>query len=404
MSELVNACGNRMNFRWQLLATASAIALLACTYGAGEAKAADDDSDRPTLWIELGGGLSRLDDGQEAFAPVFPGSPPRPSIFSPSQKFERLPLYSLDEYGQISLQPENSDWVLSASARYGRSTSHRSVHQRTNPQPFIKYYYTSNPNPTSGVISRHRVKNVDTPQTAKFADTDVQNSEHHLIVDFQAGKDVGLGMFGRRGSSVLSAGVRFAQFSTKSDITLKSDPDWQFHYKYLPSLVGTRFPSSKFATGQIYHSNQAYLRAARSFHGVGPSISWNASAPVEGNTKDGELAFDWGVNAAILFGRQRTKVDHHAIGQYHSAGKYSTGGRHVVYQPTPVDVTRVRTVTVPNVGGFAGFSFRIESAKVSAGYRADFFWGAMDGGIDAARKENVGFYGPFASVSVGLGG
>jgi hypothetical protein len=37
-------------------------------------------------------------------------------------------------------------------------------------------------------------------------------------------------------------------------------------------------------------------------------------------------------------------------------------------------------------------------------YRADFFFGAMDGGIDTAKKENVGFYGPFATISIGLGG
>jgi|HubBroStandDraft_2_1064218.scaffolds.fasta_scaffold44336_3 hypothetical protein len=46
----------------------------------------------------------------------------------------------------------------------------------------------------------------------------------------------------------------------------------------------------------------------------------------------------------------------------------------------------------------------LQNFKVSAGYRADFFFGAMDGGLDTAKKENVGFYGPFATISVGLGG
>ena len=63
-----------------------------------------------------------------------------------------------------------------------------------------------------------------------------------------------------------------------------------------------------------------------------------------------------------------------------------------------------RTVTVPNVGGFAGMSFQFSSAKVSLGYRADFFFDAMDGGIDARKSATLGFYGPFASVSVGFGG
>ena len=122
--------------------------------------------------------------------------------------------------------------------------------------------------------------------------------------------------------------------------------------------------------------------------------------------RDGELSFDWGVNAAI-FVRPATRgnppSDDRAIS---SPSKYApvTQQLHIYRIPITIDRTRSRTVTVPNVGGFAGASFRIENFKISAGYRADLFFGAMDGGIDTAKKENVGFYGPFASVSVGIGG
>ena len=37
----------------------------------------------------------------------------------------------------------------------------------------------------------------------------------HAILDFQAGKDVGLGMFG--GKSILSAGIRVAQLNENSE-------------------------------------------------------------------------------------------------------------------------------------------------------------------------------------------
>jgi hypothetical protein len=40
--------------------------------------------------------------------------------------------------------------------------------------------------------------------------------------------------------------------------------------------------NEKFVTGSSYHSRSVSFRASRSFHGVGPSISWNASAPVAG--------------------------------------------------------------------------------------------------------------------------
>ncbi|HEV2560764.1 MAG TPA: hypothetical protein VGT78_01360 [Rhizomicrobium sp.] len=382
MSELIQKHDNRATIRWKLLTGASALALTAYVSSSGIARA--EDASQPQIWIELGGQLSRLDDGQETFAPAFPV--PRLSIFSPSQKFEYLPRFSIDETGKISFQPEGSDWVVSASIQYGRSSTNRDVRQGTYP------------NPAYGTKSGVRITGASPafPKASRFADTNAQTSENHFILDFQAGKDVGLGMFGNhRGSSVLSLGVRFAQFSARSNVAIKSDPDWHFGYKYFSNGV-------KFPLFQTYHTNRANLQAARSFHGIGPSLSWSASAPITGNSQDGEIAIDWSVNAALLFGRQRAKVHHQASAQYHGR-KYNTGSRVVVYHPTPVNLTRSKSVTVPNVGGFAGLSFRYSDAKISLGYRGDFFFGAMDGGIDTRKSENRGFFGPFASISIGLG-
>ena len=64
---------------------------------------------------------------------------------------------------------------------------------------------------------------------------------------------------------------------------------------------------------------------------------------------------------------------------------------------------RSRNVTVPNLGGYAGLSVNYSNAKISFGYRADEFFGAMDGGQATAKKENRGFYGPYANISIGLG-
>ncbi len=375
MSELIQANNSRAIIRWELLTGASALVLVACVASIGVADA--EDADRPLVWIELGGQLSRLSDGQEVFAPSLFDS--RPSIFSPSQNFEKPPFYSVDEYGAISIQPENSNWVFSADVRYGRSVSHKHVHQQTYPKPAQKY--TDSPYYRSALAAR-------------FADTDSRNSETHLVLDFQAGRDIGLGLFGSQsGSSVVSVGVRFVQFNSRTSTVLKSDPDWHFNYFY---SGGRKFLSPY----QLYHSNYAAMSAQRSFHGVGPSISWNASEPVMGNPQASELTFDWGLNAALLFGRQRAKIHHQTTGQYHF---YITRHRTT---PTQLSTnhTRTRTVTVPNVGGFAALSFRYAEAKISFGYRADFFFGAMDGGIDVRKSEDVGFHGPFATVSIGLGG
>ncbi|HEV2561086.1 MAG TPA: hypothetical protein VGT78_03000 [Rhizomicrobium sp.] len=58
-------------------------------------------------------------------------------------------------------------------------------------------------------------------------------------------------------------------------------------------------------------------------------------------------------------------------------------------------------VNAPNLGGFAGISFRYDNAKISFGYRGDFFFAAMDHGIDTRKSTTLGFNGPFASIRVG---
>jgi iron complex outermembrane recepter protein len=179
--------------------------------------------------------------------------------------------------------------------------------------------------------------------------------------------------------------------------TVRKD-EWQskypFQYKYYQSIKLPKFAPRTFL-GKI--------QTTRSFHGFGPSVSWDASALVAGSTNTAEFAFDWGIDAALLFGRQKASVHHQTTAHARPTGN---GSRPVytVYQHAPPTSVRSRSVTVPNVGGFAGLSLKFPNAKVSLGYRADFFFGAMDGGIDAAKRTTTGFYGPFASVSVGIGG
>jgi hypothetical protein len=124
--------------------------------------------------------------------------------------------------------------------------------------------------------------------------------------------------------------------------------------------------------------------------------------PIAGNVPDKEITLDWGANAAMLFGRQQAKTHHHTAGSYHYySGLYV---RTAVLPPNAGHRTQSRSIIVPNLGGFAGLSFRYADAKISFGYRADMFFNAMDVGLDTRKSESVGFYGPFASVSVSIGG
>jgi hypothetical protein len=62
-----------------------------------------------------------------------------------------------------------------------------------------------------------------------------------------------------------------------------------------------------------------------------------------------------------------------------------------ICQPSASPSARDKNVVVPNPSGFAGVSWRYPNAKVSVGYRADMFFGAIDGGIDIAHRENRAF-------------
>jgi iron complex outermembrane recepter protein len=370
---------NTSTIRWQLLSTVSAIALLASAYAAGEAEAAGNDADHPMLWIELGGQMENVGGQGEVFTPAFLSKYSSASVLQATTPLQaqKPPKFSFGEEGKISFQPEGSDWVFSAAARIGRSSNFRHVDHQTN--------HILQETNTAGFVGIYT--------TANFADTHAEHRESHAILDFSAGKDVGLGLFGNGSSSVLSAGVRFAQFTSKATFDIRARPD--LHIKYVPSAAATTKIPLKY-----FHTYHATGYAERSFRGVGPSLSWNGSALFVGAPQDGEMTFDWGVNASVLFGKQKAHVQHLETAHYKSKlSKYYAP----VYPPRPGGRDTVRSVTVPNVGGFVGVSWHVQDFKVSLGYHVDFFVGAIDGGIDTRKSETLAFKGPYASISVGLG-
>jgi iron complex outermembrane recepter protein len=419
MSKTNNMC--HKDIRWQLLATVSAAALLASAYGVDAA-----DSARPLLWIELGGQLDQLSDSQDAFKPAFLNSITQANLLS-ALDVQHSSKFALDPQAKITFQPEDSDWVFSASVRYGRSQAKHSKHQQTPnalvpvaghmhfPPPLATKY------PTKYIVKTGY--SFYPNGRVKFAGGESEQSERHAIVDFQAGKDVGLGMFGGRGSSVLSAGIRIAQFSSKAHVDMHADPDVQYPTSPISTFFQLR--QFKYYDSIRLHDYAAMSDSKRSFRGIGPSLSWNASAPVAGNSESGEITIDWGINGAVLFGRQKASGHHQTKTQeYYGLGckkgfpdqNNLTGVRGCLFIPAVQEsghpyhtssssggFDRSRSVTVPNLGGFAGLSFRYADAKISLGYRADLFFNAIDGGIDARKNENRAFFGPYASISIGLG-
>jgi len=417
MSELINTQSDQNIFRWRLLSTVSALSLLTTLYAAHEAKA--EDSDRPTFWIELGGQLEHVSDAQGSFTAPFLEAlqtpPPRP--FGPLQGFaatspqnrrvvampdapfdisqplhaQSAPQYNFGEEGKLLFSPKDSDWIFSASVRYGRANGSRLEKQQTNNRDSYVYKYKPG---------------YDTPRTpyvVRFSNAQTKYSQSHLVLDFEAGKDVGLGLFGRHTQSTIGLGVRIAQFTSKSSVDIKERPEMQIYYNHesVPAYgINKYFYNTRFQDYELLGHSQ------RSFHGIGPTLSWSGSTPFIGNADSAEFTFDWGVNAALLFGRQKAKVDQKDA-MYDNYQTFNVGAGDLPQRYTHTEFhhfTRSRALTVPNVGGFAGMSLKFPDAKISLGYRGDFFFGAMDAGIAERHTVDMSFHGPYATISIGLGG
>ena len=227
----------------------------------------------------------------------------------------------------------------------------------------------------------------------EFVDSTDKSSEQHMMLDFMLGKDVGIGTFNEKGTSVVSAGVRLAQFRSSSELQLGADPVYH--------LVAN--------TPQKYHDVYEFAsNETRSFHGLGPEVSWDASQELLGNDANGANSLDWGVNLGVLFGKRNASL-HHTVNHCRVGWKEQCGGEAEgigydlpsIVEPAD-DVNRSSMVSVPNIGGYIGASMKYRNGKVSLGYRADTFFNAIDGGEETAKSYNRGFYGPYLNVSLGL--
>jgi hypothetical protein len=396
MSELLNSKRSSGSFRRNLLTNVSMLALLGYL-GASQGAALAADDDPPTLWIELGGQFERIDSAHEIFAPPFVGNSPAADR-APMIAAQAPSPFSIGGEGKITFEPGDTNWVLSVAILYGRSGNERHENRQTQ-VPYVKQYFGANVYPQPG--------------NDIFGDGQTNFKESHAVLDFKAGKDVGLGLFGADGKSVFSAGVRFAQFTSSSNVTLNARPEYKFgavHSGKTRFFTYGHYVTYGYRTvNHFRRTNGATLQTKRNTHAFGPSISWDASLPVAGNNQDMTFTVDWGVAGAVLFGRQRAQIHHQTTGHYYksSGARFKYPPLHHVtssYAHGPYDHVRSRTVTIPNVGGFVGGTLKFVNAKISLGYKADLFFGAVDGGIDTRKSENIGFYGPFTTISIGIGG
>jgi len=392
--------------RNRFLATVSTLTLITSACGSEVALAAEPDHEQ-TLWIELGWQADSVNYSKRDLD--LPLGPLVPSSGLTAPLFQHLKTgRSNDIDSNISYKPEGSDWNFSASVRYGRSAQGKSQINQSKPvlptTSFVSYHTSVQLSP---YYLRHRTRSKTVQGGHPTLHAETANAESHFIVDFEAGKDVGLGLFGSSNTSTLNAGVRFAHFAFSREVSNfhESPGNVHFHtshnttlrYVYSSPHYVPHFHTKRRETWNDISANGS---TSQNFSGIGPSLRWDASAQLWSDPRGGGISLDWGANAAILFGRQMKATHHQTTNAEHCTG-YPCGN----YPPAIANnrIKSSRNITVPNIGGFAGLSLRYTDVKLSLGYRADFFFNAIDGGVDTRKNENRGFYGPFASMSIGLG-
>lgn len=401
MSEIVTR--RQSNPRLRLLTTVSSIVLIANTCGLEAAFAGN-----PPFWVEVGIQNNRVYDSKDPPLPLndLLGSADLSASFFDAFSLKR----SSDAYAKVSFQSEDSNWIFSASVIYGRA-HHKANRDSTTahvPVPTAATFATYHTTIPTYPFPWHRTQVHQVGENASFiSGGQATRTESHLIVDFEAGRDVGLGMFG---SSTLSAGVRIANFRSAVIVSnVQGVQDVQFDHFQHTHPTYAFFPSSVKVVPwffNFYNNNWRSLlaagRSSESFDGVGPSLSWEASTPLWGKQDHGgQILLDWGVNAGVLFGRRKYSEEHHTSEAYHCVGRYC-GTQPDINVSGSTNLNK--NTTVPNLGGSIGISYQLGNMKLNAGYRADFFFGAMPAGDAGTGTSTVGFHGPYASLSVGVGG
>ncbi|HEY1415428.1 MAG TPA: hypothetical protein VGF42_06040 [Caulobacteraceae bacterium] len=284
---------------------ASAIALIATAGLAGAAHAQDTGG----FWLQFAGGINFDSGGGLDTLPA--------DTLAGDQRIKPNDDWDVD--AKIGYQPHGSPWSFALGVKYGRTFGRSRDFAGTSAY--------------GSYLKTHATTNVS-----------------HAIVDFEVGRDVGMG----HGPTTVGLGVRYAHFAGNT------------HGSFTTS----------YPTGEGFFSSSGTLQINRRTNIVGPRIFVNSSFPISTS----HFAVGWGGDAAVLFGT--TSVDGSAI---FNDGDVAFSG------------SRSESVTVPNVGAHLSLDYHMPGtpAMISLGYRVDAYFGAMDGGVDVERKVDIiehGFY------------
>ncbi|HEX5776186.1 MAG TPA: Lpg1974 family pore-forming outer membrane protein, partial [Caulobacteraceae bacterium] len=219
---------------------------------------------------------------------------------------------------------------------------------------------------------------------------ETRDREEYTVIDFEVGRDIGFGGLKSR----VTAGLRHAQLESTTRLEVDGIPDW-----VIPDEFAFFMPLT-------HHLLEARLDAAREFEGTGPVVGWDATKTLFGGEETGEFGVEWKLRAGILFGKQDTAFNGEASSTYYNGPKY--GQQHRV-PAGPADVfaapeTRSRSVTVPVADLSLGLAYEMRRLKVSAGYRWERYFDALDAGFYEQEDADRTIDGPYFKLAVGFGG
>ena len=263
--------------------------------------------------------------------------------------------------------------MFSASVRYGRSSSNKDVHQQTNPKPIrgITVSPVSGSSPYPLALDNLPTRRCRTARNTSF-------------VDFQAGKDVGLGMFGT--ARIVRAQLwAFASRNSAASPTSRSIRSRLALHNQISDIQR----ASQLLHQRIYTPTRQPLRAAQFPRHRPFTVVERVRAVLQATRKMENSLSIGALNAAFLFRRQRAQVHHQTTGDTVTSNSAQLCRRRIM---SPIRRRRSNKIArapsrCPMSAALPGYRSVIRMPKSASGYRADMFFGAMDGGIDTRKTR-----------------
>lgn len=318
------------SLRGTLLTSASAVALSISGTASHAQNATPVAPQTVSIWVE---GAAFWTTGGSYNVPMIPGIGPPITAFNPNTGIEGAA-------GFDYRWPGNQLWHIVGDVRYGRTKT-----ATGNSSTFFSSIFHGTPTIVQQTIS-----------TASSG----TEKESHLVVDFMAGRDLGVGS----NAPELQFGVRVADLYASAHINESGKATFYSSHVFPPTVTTAQTAVTSFSSR---------------FFGAGPRLAMTGNVPITGF-----WSLDYSGGIALLFGER--------MSNFYSAGTFGT-----------LAINTNTTAFVFNADGWAAISYALTSnLKASAGIRGDYYNSPlMSYDINTGGSVNIDrlFWGPFVRLT-----